>query len=149
MQRCINYKCQRQKVIIMRMLIFAFAMFFLQGSCEKRGVETTSTIDGVYKGIFGRSSPTAKYASSNVTLTIKGNQFSGQSDHPNYPAICSGTFKVEGASLVVENDCMFTADFDWSLIFKGEHKYEMNGNELIITKGLPNSIQDRFVLTKQ
>ena len=86
--------------------------------------------EGTYKGHFIRSSPLAKYASSNVTITIKGNTFYGESDKLNYPAICRGTFKVMGNTIELENECLWTADFDWSYILKGEFEFTMTDGKL-------------------
>ena len=119
----------------------------LQG-CTKDGV-SSKIPPGTYKGIFYRSSSNVRYASSQVSITVEGNRFTGTTDTPKYPAICSGSFTTSDNLIKVTNDCMFTADFDWSFIFKGDYQYEFDGTELRITKNYPNSIEDQYILQKQ
>jgi hypothetical protein len=137
-------------------LLLLSAASLLLSSCEKdsataiKDSATATTIpNGTYTGTFIRTSPNAKYAPSKVTLTINGNRFTGTSEISNYPAICSGTFKVEGAKLHVTNECMFTADFDWTYIFNQQYDIEVSGNELRISRDYGGGTFDRYVFVKQ
>ena len=47
--------------------------------------------------------------------------------------------------MTFENACVWTADFDWTLILWGDWTYTFNGNLLIMTK----SNGDKYTLTKQ
>lgn len=118
-------------------------------SCSYKNAPATSAIpEGTYKGHFTRSSPLARYAPSNVTLTIKGNSFSGESDKVNYPAICNGTFTVNGKTIEFENACMWTADFDWSNILKGKFEFNWIEGKLEMTK-VSGDNTDHYTLTLQ
>jgi len=132
---------------IMRFLILALFTVVLVSACKK---DTTGKIrDGKYVGTFSRSNPLSNTGSSNVTLIFDGNRFSGSSDITNYPAICKGTFNAGSSKMEVVNECMFTANFDWTYIFKGEYDYEVEGNELRIFKRYPNTDDiDSYNLTR-
>lgn len=104
-------------------------------SCSHKKVNKTYGIPaGTYSGQFIRSSPLARYAPSNVTITFVGNSFSGVSDKINYPAICNGTFNISGKTIEFENECIWTADFDWSYILKEKFEFNMVGGKLEMTK---------------
>lgn len=103
---------------------------------------------GTYKGVFTRSSPLAKYASSNVTLTFMENKFSGESDQKNYPAICNGTFKVIGSEIEFTNECIWTADFDWTYILKDKFKLRRDGDKIEMIKS-EDGHTDQYTLTLQ
>lgn len=127
--------------------LMSVVLLVLFAGCDK---ETMTAIpNGKYIGTFIRTTPDARFAPSKVTLTIDNNKFSGTSETPRYPAICSGSLKVDGNKLTVNNDCMFTADFDWSYIFQGDYTIELSGNQLKITRSYPNSVYDQYVFEKQ
>lgn len=129
------------------MFLLASLFIILLSACDKDTVKTIP--NGKYEGTFIRTSPTAKYEPANVTITIDDGRFTGSSDKPKYPAICSGTFKVEGSKITVNNECMFTADFDWSFIFNGEWEYEVSGDELKLVKRHAGSTIDYYTLKKR
>lgn len=137
------------KLSVMTMrFVFAIALLTLF-SCGNKKLSRVKTVpNGTYKGQFIRSSPLAKYASSNITITFKGNTFSGESDKSNYPAICKGTFKVMGNTIELENDCLWTADFDWSYILKGTFEYTMTDGKLEMTRSLDDNT-DHYSLQLQ
>lgn len=131
------------------MIILAHLIILLFATCNKT-IESTNVIpDGVYEGTFTRTSPHARYASAKVSIEFKNGSFSGTSDVANYPAICSGTFKTSAQTITVENECMFTANFDWSLIFKGTYEYKFTDGELTISKKSANDVADYYNLKKQ
>ena len=104
-------------------------------SCENDDInEKTELTPGTYTGHFIRSSPSAKYAPSNVTLTFTAHSFTGGSDMKKYPAICSGTYKITKQEIEFFNDCHWTAEFDWSLILNGKFKLNIDGRQLEMTR---------------
>ena len=132
-----------------RYVILFLSVLGLSGSCEEKNKEEIKTIEpGVYKGQFMRASPIAKYAPSNVTIEFTFNQFSGQSDMTNFPAICSGTFSIVANEINFENECFFTADFDWSLILKGTCQFKVSGSLLEMTR-VHGEITDKYTLRLQ
>jgi len=106
---------------------------FLLISCNDESVDLID-IEGTYEGTFIRTSPNAKYTPSQVTLTFSNGQFQGESDVTKYPAICSGTYEVKGNKVEFENACVWTAEFDWSLILSGEFTAELTSDELTLQR---------------
>jgi major membrane immunogen (membrane-anchored lipoprotein) len=131
------------------LIMLAPIMLLLFATCSKNIASTNAFTDGTYAGTFTRTSPNARYASAKVSITLKNGSFTGTSDIVNYPAICSGTFKMTGKNITVENECMFSANFDWSLIFKGTYQYELENGELKIYRRNSNDIIDQYNLKKQ
>ena len=110
----------------MKTKILATLIIVVISSCISRSTNKTSIAQqGVFKGQFVRSSPLARYAPSNVTITFDVDAFSGESDQVNYPAICHGTFQINGKEIEFKNDCMVTADFDWSYILKDKFEFSL------------------------
>lgn len=129
-------------------LAFTLSLFILYSCGLKTGNKTVNLLQGTYKGQFIRSSPLARYAPSNVTLTFTGNKFYGESDKTNYPAICSGTFKLTGNEIVFTNECIWTADFDWTYILKDKFTIHIDGDKLEMTKSIGDNT-DHYALTLQ
>lgn len=104
-----------------------------------------------YKGVFVRTTGSPLYdpMAASITLNFTENTFSGTSDAPKYSAICSGTFTISQTKITIHNKCIFTADFDWTYIFKGEYNYEQNGDELRIWRTYANGYTDIYQLTKE
>ena len=105
--------------------------------------------DGVYKGIYYRTTPWND--TSVVTLTISGNQYSGSSDSTRYPAICKGTFRIDNGKIKFENSCAWTADFDWTLILGGEYQYKNNNGKIEFSREYNGIVyyKDVYQLTRQ
>ncbi len=106
---------------------------FLLTSCVDESVDLND-IEGTYEGTFIRTSPNAKYAPSQVTLIFSNGQFQGASETTKYPAICSGTYEIKGTKVDFANSCVWTAEFDWSLILSGEFTAELTSNELTLQR---------------
>lgn len=84
----------------------------------------------------------------NVTLTFSDQHFNGQSNMSRYPAICNGTFQLSGDSIQFNNACVFTADFDWTLILSGRYDIYTIEDQLIITRTYNNQVKDVYNLRK-
>jgi hypothetical protein len=143
-------QCQRRrKHTMMKWTIIFVSLAGLLASCEYEQADKLAAVKpGVYKGQFIRSSPYAKFSPAQVTIEFTGDRFTGQSDVIKYPAICSGTFRVEGNEIIFNNECFFTADFDWTLILQGNYQYQVKDNQLEITR-IQNEVTDRYVLVRQ
>jgi|JI9StandDraft_2_1071091.scaffolds.fasta_scaffold191407_2 hypothetical protein len=114
-----------------QLMLFAL----LINSCENNDLNVKSDLTpGTYKGHFIRSSPSAKYAPSNITLTFTADSFAGESSVVKYPAICNGTYKITGQEIEFFNNCPWTAEFDWSLILSGKFKLNVDGGQLEMTR---------------
>ena len=127
--------CQMIKLNDMKKLTQSLILMILCVSCEYNDVnKNTELAQGTYKGQFVRSSPTAKYAPSNVTLTLTADRFIGKSDKAMYPAICRGTYKIEEQKIEFNNECARTAEFDLSNILSGEFNLSVDGSKLEMTR---------------
>lgn len=124
-------------------LIFSAAII----GCSDEG--DSGAYDGIYTGTFYRMRDGVKGETSSVTLNLLGNQYSGTSTTAKYPAICEGTLAVTGNELEFTNTCMWTAEFDWTLILNGRFTATRDGNELILSKQIDPQNGDYYELIKQ
>lgn len=106
--------------------------------CDKDTVPRD--IGGQYIGTFQRGDNR-----SHVELTLKGSNFSGESDMVKFPAICNGSYSISERTIKFENQCPWTAEFDWSLILSDTWDFSIDNNTLILT----NSIGDVYTLIRQ
>tara|TARA_R110002050_G_scaffold271535_2_gene415015 strand:- start:52 stop:426 length:375 start_codon:yes stop_codon:yes gene_type:complete len=97
-------------------------------------------IDGQYIGIFQRGEN-----SSNVELTLNNSNFTGESEIVKFPAICNGNYSISDRTIKFENQCPWTAEFDWSLILSDTWDFSFTNDTLRLT----NSIGDVYTLTKR
>tara|TARA_R110001592_G_C12802930_1_gene717154 strand:+ start:202 stop:573 length:372 start_codon:yes stop_codon:yes gene_type:complete len=119
------------KIIPIGLLIFAFA-------CNND--DSHINLNGTYIGTFERNGVV-----SNVELDLAENIFSGSSEIIKYPAICSGNYSNTSNEITFSNLCVWTAEFDWTLILDGNWTYSLNGKNLTLIK----SNGDKYTLTKQ
>ena len=145
MQRSAFTWCQEQKEFVMRNLFLALILVTGLLSCNKEKFE--EEIEGNYTGTFQRVSPTGFYGPQQVSLHLKDNSFSGESANARNPAICHGSWEPGSSTINFKNACMWTADFDWTLILDGEFKYELNGMHLSMWK-TTGEVIDRYELEK-
>ena len=109
--------------------------------CNKNDDENSqSEINGEYIGFFERNGNT-----SNIELNFTNGIYSGQSETEKFPAICNGNYSISNNSIEFENVCVWTAEFDWTLILDENWNYTIENNILIMTK----SNGDKYTLTKQ
>jgi len=132
----------------MRNIVLTLLVAVLFIACSKD--EDSRNLEGVYTGTFTRTDPSGGNApTANVTLNLTETNFSGQSDVINYPAICTGSYTLEGNKVKVGNTCLFTPNFDGTLIFNGEYTYEFDGTNLKIWKEYSNGSKDIYVLRRK
>jgi hypothetical protein len=127
-------------------LILLITTIFIT-SCDEE-TNGLTVIEGIYEGTFIRSSPTAYFPPSQVTLTFSNGQFQGESEKTKYPAICSGTYDVKGNNIDFTNTCVWTAEFDWTLILSGEFSIGLANDELTLQKK-NGSIWDLYQLKRK
>ena len=121
-------------------LLVLISILSVLSACNNDSENLPLTVDGDYIGTFERNGTT-----SNVELNITNGTYSGESDTDRFPALCNGNYTTSGNSIMFENDCIWTADFDWTLILEGNWDYTLNNNTLTMTK----SNGDQYILTKQ
>ena len=87
--------------------------------------------DGIYQGTFQRQIG-ATGAISNVSLTISSDGYTGYSSQAKYPAICRGTQSITGDKIIFHDACVWTADFNGSLILDGEYEFQHRNDSIFI-----------------
>jgi len=60
--------------------------------------------------------------------------FTGESDLTNHPAICNGNYEITGQEIEFFNSCIWTGEFDQSLILKGKFELKVDGSQLEMTR---------------
>ncbi|WP_345006982.1 hypothetical protein [Snuella lapsa] len=109
-------------------------------ACDNNHDSVQSEINGEYVGTFERDGNT-----SNVTLDFNNGIYSGESEVVKFPAICNGNYSISNNSIQFQNECIWTAEFDWTLILSDEWRYGLSGNTLILSK----TNGGKYTLTKQ
>jgi hypothetical protein len=138
----------------MKKVLFSVLMItILSFSCESDQKNATEIPVGLYSGTFQRQLAFGGGEITNVSITFSENSWSGKSDRSKYPALCNGTFSLDKTKIIFTNECVWTADFDWSLILGGTYDFTINGKQLEITKGYSgpstDTWTDKYILTKQ
>lgn len=136
----------------MKKLIFTIWIVIVSStSCEKS--HNDKIPDGVYTGTFQRQLAFGVGDTANVIFTLSSNTWTGQSDIQKYPALCHGTYMIDKQKIIFKNDCIWTADFDGTLILGGEYTFSLNGNQLGFIRDDRGPSRDTYVdiynLTKQ
>jgi|TARA_B110000908_G_C10195397_1_gene422641 hypothetical protein len=121
------------KIILIGLLIIAF-------SCNNDDDNLHINLNGTYIGTFERNG-----VISNVELDLAENIFTGSSEITKYPAICSGNYSNTSNEITFSNLCVWTAEFDWTLILNGRWTFNLNGENMTLVK----SNGDKYTLTKQ
>lgn len=102
---------------------------------------------GTYKGTFKRynqeNSPEA-----NVTIRFLYPNWEGSSSHEKYPALGKGTYALKDDALQFNNESVWTADFDWTLILDGMYLDRAEEDSLVFTKSYSNGWVDVYKLKK-
>jgi hypothetical protein len=109
-------------------------------NCTTNTEFSADHISGNYLGVFERNGET-----STVEIRFINGTFIGESEIEKFPAICNGVYSTEENRITFTNNCVWTADFDWSLILSGEWTYSRNRSELILFK----SNGDKYTLIRQ
>jgi hypothetical protein len=126
------------------LLLIVFLSSIILTSCEKNKEPTYLDI-GNYSGTFQRELVWGDSDTANIIMTFSSNTWSGSSDKTKYPALCNGTYRIEGDTIVFENLCVWTAEFDASLILSGKYKLIRNGNNIEINKDYRSATSDTYV----
>ena len=122
-------------------------------SCEKEETISKQIPDGTYIGTFQREIVWSKSDPASVTLTFNKNNWSGSSDTEKYPALCHGTYSINSDTIFFENECVWTAEFDQTLILSGKYILTKNGKTIEFSKDNRSATTDthidRYILEKQ
>jgi len=135
---------------MMRLIAFSLILAFILSACKKEsGGEITNNgvneLLGRYAGTFIRTG----MDTATVDIYFRDDlHFEGSSDTPNYPAICSGTFTRNGNTLIVNDTCSWTANFDWTLIFDGNYSITLGENNTARIWRTTGDVTDEYRLTR-
>ena len=121
-------------------ILFFFSLLTVVSGCENDDDKIQTSINGTYSGIFERNENT-----SNVELIFNDGTFSGQSEIEKFPGICNGTYEISGNTIIFNNNCPWTAEFDWPLVLSDEWDFNFTNNILTMT----NLNGDKYTLTQQ
>ena len=130
----------------MKNIIVLIVVGLISFACSSDDV-TVISINGVYEGSFHRESPNAKWEGAMVKVSFADGVFVGESDIPNYPAICEGTYSLKGDNIVFSNNCVWTTEFDASFILDGEYEIRKTADILSISRSYAGQTYDVYTLT--
>ncbi len=98
--------------------------------CESDHNYPTNIPEGKYTGTFQRQLAFGGGDTAHVSITFSSNTWTGVSDKQHYPALCHGSYSIEKDKIIFTNECIFTADFDGTLILGGEFYFNLEGKVL-------------------
>jgi hypothetical protein len=130
----------------MKKLLRALIVIVCLYACKKTNSGTTANeLYGRYKGSFSRTA----MDTAQVTVNFRdAGRFDGTGGPLNYPSICGGSFQRTGNSLVINDTCTWTANFDWTLIFNGNYNINFTGVNSVRIWRTNGAITDEYLLTR-
>ncbi|HEY0652755.1 MAG TPA: hypothetical protein VGD65_06490 [Chryseosolibacter sp.] len=106
--------------------------------------------NGTHTGSFYRTRDNVRVIEADVSLSFEDGKFSGvNKEGNNEPAICRGTYTLSGREIYFGNECMFTANFDWTLILAGKFTVTETDDTIILAKEIDARNGDYYVLNKR
>jgi hypothetical protein len=126
--------------------IFYLAIIVFMISCSDD--EKAPILAGDYSGTFYRTRDNTKILEAEVTIAFDQGKFSGAGADHQSPAICNGTYSIDGNEVNFNNLCFFTANFDWTLILSGKFAISETADAIILSKEIDAQNGDYYVLNK-
>lgn len=139
----INSKWQTMKTLWIGLIALVIGI----SSCEKSKSTSAGIPDGTYFGTFQRNSANGIGQTANISITLHSGIWFGESDLANYPALCRGTYQIDGNKIKLKNECVWTAQFDWTLILVGEYDFVFKEDSLTFSKSSANATTGSFIDT--
>lgn len=93
-----------------------------------------SEFDGTFHGTFTLTNAEGVSETGVVTFTFSEGTYRCTSEKRYLPPGGGGTFKVIGQTLILDDNMMHTAEFDWTLILGGAFLYTYDGSHLLLTQ---------------
>lgn len=128
-------------------LLQFFFIFSLLLSCAEAENVTIITEKMELEGTFQRITGSEAGPVAEVTLLFHSGKWEGNSSRSKYPALCKGNYTLKENTITFENECMWTADFDWSLILSGTFNIIQTESHMVWEKRIgegDNQIIDRY-----
>lgn len=126
----------------MKKLLPILSLFIVLIACNKNN--EIISLEGRYAGTFSRTGMDTVV----VEINFAGNAFEGQSTQSKYPAICHGSFELDKSKVIFNDSCVWTADFDWTLILSGEFSILFEDERNIKIWRENAGIKDEYLLVK-
>ena len=126
----------------MKWFLCLMATITVLSSCDKTEQQQYD-LSGLYVGYFHRTG----MDTSLVSLRFTTDGFEGSSNMTNYPAICGGSYQLQENRIRFTDTCMWTANFDWSLILSGEYNVEITEATMRIWRTAGN-LMDEYILRR-
>lgn len=129
----------------MKKIVCLILILFVMVGCSKDEHLALKINDGNYIGTFQRELVWGNSKTANITMTFSSNHWSGSSDIVKYPALCHGTYSIVGDTIEFENECDWTAEFDWSLILSGKYVITEFGGTIEFSKDYRSATADTYI----
>ncbi|GAA0878613.1 hypothetical protein GCM10009119_15810 [Algoriphagus jejuensis] len=128
----------------MNLKLYFLSLFLLTG-CGDGNLSNRRIPIGTYEGTFQRDWVWGEDSIANITLTFEGNRWSGTSNIAKYPALCRGNYSIEGDKITFQNECPWTADFDWTLVLSGEYDLTKSDKTLEFSHDTRSATSDTYI----
>jgi len=129
----------------MKTILSFITILSLLVACKKdHTISSEDDISAAYGGTFQRSG----MQKSGVLLTLNAGTFTGSSSQDKYPAICRGSYTIDGSTITFIDSCNWTADFDWTLILNGTYNITMGNNRSLRIWRSTGSVTDEYLLDR-
>jgi hypothetical protein len=131
----------------MRLLSMVLICSLVLVACNKNNDSTgTHELTGRFRGTFNRStSPDTAQVSFNFKPDMT---YEGTGGPSYYPSICSGTFQRSNNTLVINDSCAWTANFDWTLIFDGTYNINFTSENKVRIWRTTGAFTDEYLLNR-
>jgi hypothetical protein len=136
------------KIKFMKTAFLLFISALVLSACSK-GIDEKNILAGTYYGTFQRTEGIGNKEIAKVSIKFTSAGYSGTSDKPRYPAICNGTYSINGNNISFTNSCAWTADFDWTLILNDDYTLKAYGDSIEISRQYAGQMSDIYKLKKQ
>jgi xanthosine utilization system XapX-like protein len=109
--------------------IYALLVVMLLASPAQSQPSLAGIYIGKFKVIYSQDK---RVHQGNVILTLQADTYSCSANKNRIPAGGSGSYSIKNDKIVFEEENMWTADFDWNLILKGEYSITFTGKKLTL-----------------
>lgn len=99
----------------------SFGLLITISSCSGDETMTAIELNGEYSGTFTVKYESVDIFSEPVIVTFSGDEYVSSVGPNRFPAGGNGTFELKENSVEFKDRNIWTADFDWGLIFSGTY----------------------------